>query len=200
MTEFFLGLIPDYGLYVVFISVLLAGLAIPLPSSMVVLAAGGFASVGDLSLWQLIVACFVAFSISDQIAFQIARIAGDPLLTKIRSSAKLGAMITRSEKLVTAHGVKAVVLSHTLLSPTVPYVNFLCGSGTMSWRAFSTAASIGALLWTSVFVSIGFLFSGRLPQLTGLTVDIAVMTAALCIAVVMFFWLHSKWKQFDLTA
>lgn len=197
MTEFFLGLIPDYGLYVVFCSVLLAGFAIPLPSSMVVLAAGGFAAVGDINVWHLIGICFTAFMIADQIAFQIARLAGDPLLNKIRSGPRMGAMINRSETMVNTHGVKAVVLSHTLLSPTVPYVNFLCGAGTMSWRAFSVAASIGAALWTSLFVAVGFLFSGRLPQLTGLTVDIAIMTAALTVATVLFLWLHGKWKQFE---
>lgn len=197
MTDFFLGLIPDYGLYVVFFSVLLAGLAIPLPSSMVVLAAGGFAALGDISLWQLIAVCFTAFTIGDQIAFHSAKFAGDPMLNKIRSSPRMGGMINRSESMVNKHGVKAVVLSHTLLSPTVPYVNFLCGAGTMSWRAFSVAACIGATLWTTLFVAVGFLFSGNLPQLTGITVDIAIMTAALTIAVIMFFWLQSKWKQFQ---
>ena len=197
MTEFFLGLIPDYGLYVVFCSVLLAGFAIPVPSSMVVLAAGGFAAVGDLNLWHLFGICFLAFVTADQVAFQIARLAGDPLLNKIRSGPRMGAMINRSESMVNKHGVKAVVLSHTLLSPTVPYVNFLCGAGTMSWRAFSVAASVGAAIWTSMYVAVGFLFSGKLPQLTGLTVDVAIMTAALTVATVLFLWLHGKWKQFE---
>lgn len=200
MTEFFLGLIPDYGLYVVFFSVMLAGLAIPLPSSMVVLAAGGFAAVGDLTLWQLLLASFVAFSLSDQIAFLVARLSGDPLLNRMRSNSKMGAMIKRSESMVNRHGVKAVVFSHTVVSPTAPYVNFLCGAGTMSWRSFSMAACSGSAIWTISFVSVGFLFSSRLPQLTDLTVDLAILTAAVTIALVLLVWLHYKWKQFQLGA
>ena len=197
MTEFFLGLIPDYGLYVVFISVLLAGLAIPLPSSMVVLAAGGFAAVGDLSLWRLLAVCFFAFCLADQLAFQIARFAGDPLLHRMRSSNRIGAMLNRSESMVNQHGLKAVVLSHTIVSPTAPYVNFLCGAGSMGWRSFSVAACSGSALWTLVLVSIGFLFSGRLPQLTNLTVDLAILSAALAIALILSVWLRHKWLQFQ---
>ncbi len=196
MTEFFLGLIPDYGLYVVFFSVLIAGMAIPLPSSMVVLAAGGFAAVGDLSLWQLILTSFMAFCIADQAAFIVARVAGDSLLEKLRLHSKTGAMINRSESMINKHGTRAVVLSHTVLSPTAPYVNFLCGASTMSWSSFALAATSGSAMWTMLFVSVGFLFSGRLPQLTGITADLAVLTATSTIAAIMFFWLRHKWKQF----
>ena len=50
MTDWFLALVPDYGLWLVALTTFLSCLALPVPSSMLMLAAGGFAAAGDLTL------------------------------------------------------------------------------------------------------------------------------------------------------
>ena len=60
MTDLFLPLVADYGLYIVFGVVFLSCFAVPTPSSPVMLVAGGFAAAGDLLLWAVGSAALVA--------------------------------------------------------------------------------------------------------------------------------------------
>lgn len=95
MTEFVLALVPDYGLIIVFGVIAIACMGIPLPSSMLALAAGAFAATGDLVLWQVIAAIFCAFAIADQLAFHLARRLGTNLLTKMRRYPKFEGFLTQ---------------------------------------------------------------------------------------------------------
>lgn len=95
MTEFVLALVPDYGLIIVFGVIAIACMGIPLPSSMLALAAGAFAATGDLVLWQVIAAILCAFAIADQLAFHLARRLGTNLLTKMRRYPKFEGFLTQ---------------------------------------------------------------------------------------------------------
>ena len=50
MTEWLLGLVPQYGMYLLAVCTFASCLALPIPASMLMLAAGGFVASGDLSL------------------------------------------------------------------------------------------------------------------------------------------------------
>ncbi|NBT33764.1 MAG: DedA family protein, partial [Rhodobacteraceae bacterium] len=56
MTDTLLALVPTYGVWLIFGSVLLSCFALPIPSSILVMTAGGFAASGDLVLWQVVTA------------------------------------------------------------------------------------------------------------------------------------------------
>ena len=53
MIETILALVPTYGLLLVALGTFLSCLALPVPSSLIMLSAGGFAAAGDLVLWQV---------------------------------------------------------------------------------------------------------------------------------------------------
>ena len=53
MTETVLALVPSYGLLLVALGTFFSCLALPVPSSLIMLSAGGFAAAGDLVLWQV---------------------------------------------------------------------------------------------------------------------------------------------------
>ncbi len=195
MTEYVLGLIPTYGLYVIFAVVTLACLAIPLPASMLVLAAGSFAAAGDLELWQVVLVSFTAFLVGDQLAYRIAHILGPGLLGRLRSSKKMDGLISKSEDLLKTKGQIAVLLSHTVLSPTGPYVSYLCGAGGMNWLAFSLMAGIGAALWTAAYVGLGYAFADQLSQVSDILSDFFGFILAACVLVGSGYWLLRKWKE-----
>jgi membrane-associated protein len=52
MTETILALVPVYGLALIALATFLSCLALPIPSSLIMLSAGGFGAAGDLVLWQ----------------------------------------------------------------------------------------------------------------------------------------------------
>ena len=50
MTDWLLGLVPQYGIYLLAAGTFSSCLALPFPASILMIAAGGFVASGDLSL------------------------------------------------------------------------------------------------------------------------------------------------------
>ncbi|RJE78985.1 DedA family protein [Paracoccus sp. JM45] len=195
MTETILALVPDYGLTLIFLVVSLACLAVPLPASMLVLTAGSFAASGDLSLGWVFVTAFAAFILGDQIAFFIARLAGPKVLAMLGRSPRMAPAIARSENLLQDRGTLAVLLSHTILSPTCPYISYLSGAGGLSHGRFSLAAIPGAAIWTLGYVGLGYVFATQLEQLAQITSQFFGVVLAATVAIGMFMLLRIRWKH-----
>ncbi|MDP5362716.1 MAG: DedA family protein, partial [Paracoccaceae bacterium] len=80
MSELALALIADYGVPLLFAVTFLSCLAIPVPSSLLMLASGGFAATGDLTLSSVVLAAYVGAVLGDNSGYWIARAFG-PRLT-----------------------------------------------------------------------------------------------------------------------
>lgn len=195
MTDFVIGLIPDYGLFILFGVVALACLALPLPSSLLVLSSGAFAATGDLVLWQVLLVAFAAFVAGDQVAFRIAAGIGPKLLGWLRGKPKLVPVLDKSEVMLAQKGQMAVFLSHTILSPTCAYVSYLCGAGGMRWSAFTTTAMIGAAIWVTAYVSLGYLFATQLGQVASILSDFFGIVLTLCLILTCVTWLRNRWLK-----
>ena len=198
MIETILALVPDYGIFFVFGVVALACLAVPLPASMLVLTAGSFAASGDLSLGWVIATTFVAFVIGDQIAFLIAARLGPKLIGVFSKSDRLGPVLTRSESLLHQRGAAAVFLSHTVLSPTCPYISYLSGAGGLSWRAFSAVAIPGALIWSVGYVGLGYVFASQLAQVATILSNFFGVVLAVALALGVLVLLKKRWDTHKL--
>ena len=193
MTDTIIALIPDYGLFLLFGVVSLACLAFPLPSSVLVLTSGAFAASGDLTLWQVVTVAFVAFALGDQIAFGIAAKAGPRMLGWMRGKPRLQPVLEKSEFMLESKGQLAVLLSHTILSPTCPYISYLCGAGGMKWGKFSVMALIGAAIWTGAYVALGFMFATQLSQVATILSNFFGVVIAGVVVMYCVVWLRKKW-------
>ena len=194
MTDQIIAMIPDYGLIVIFLVVALACLALPLPASMLVIAAGAFAAAEDLVWWQVLGVVFAAFVLGDQIAFRIAASVGPRLLAWLRAKPRLAPLLDRSEVLLDRRGQTAVLISHTILSPTCAYISYLCGAGGMTWRAFSVASTIGAAIWTAFYVGVGYVFAAQLTQVGAILSNFFGTIFALIVCYVSLAWLRKRWQ------
>ena len=194
MTESVLALVPDYGLVLVIFVIMLASLAVPLPASVLTLTAGSFAAVGDLSLPSVIATGFAAFVIGDQIGFFIASKFGAKLIAKGKQSDRMAPVIARSENMLQKRGAIAVLLSHTILSPTCAYVTYLSGAGGLSWRKYASVAAVGALLWTLGFVGIGYTFSSQLEAVASLIANVFGVVLACAVVVILLTILRNRWR------
>jgi membrane protein DedA with SNARE-associated domain len=150
MVATVLALVPDYGVYLIFGAVFLACLAVPVPASVLVLTSGSLVASGDLSLAAVLTSALLAYVAGDQIAFLLASRIGARVLGVFERSERAAPVVDRSRSLLKRHGSLAVFLSHTVLSPTCPYISYLSGAGGLTWRSFTLAAVPGALVWTAV--------------------------------------------------
>ncbi|MEP3197434.1 MAG: DedA family protein [Lentilitoribacter sp.] len=198
MTDVVLNLIPQYGLYLVFLVVMLACFGIPLPSSVVVLTSGALAAAGDLTLWQVIFAVALAYTIGDQAAFLIARFLGPNLLIKLKDIQSITSTIDRSEAMLEKHGWLAILLSRTIVSPTGPYIAYVSGAVRMNWIKFTTVALPASILWTLAYAMIGYLFAGNLPQISDLVASMLIVGIASISAMAFAAWLTVLWRKFEI--
>lgn len=195
MTETFLALVPDYGTYIVGAAVFLACLAIPLPASILVLTAGSFAAAGDLSLFAVAVGVFTAFVAGDQLAYWIASRAGRPLIERFRNRPSVAPVLQRSEDMLSRHGTMAVLMSHTIFSPTCPYITYLSGAGGLSWQKFTLAAIPGAVIWTAVYLGLGAAFASQLEQVVALLANFFGFVLAGAALTGLIVLLRSRWRE-----
>ena len=196
MIDTILALIPSYGLWVIFITLLLCSMAIPLPGSMLMIAAGSFASSGDIDLYWAMAVAYLGFVAGDQTAYTIAHVAGPSLISRFRKSNKIASMVDRAEALVDRRGVAAVFLSHTVASPVGPWVSYLCGAAGMKWMLFSMASLIGAACWVVAYALVGYYFADRLAELAQLANDGMGFIAAFAVAGAAGWWLRLSWKKY----
>ncbi|WP_371171495.1 DedA family protein [Aliiroseovarius sp. 2305UL8-7] len=195
MIDTVLALIPDYGLFLVFGVVFLACLAVPLPASMLVLTAGSFAAAGDFSFVLVVMTTFVAFILGDQLAFALASRFGRKLIARLSQSDRFAPILNRSEALLQKHGALSVLMSHTIISPTCPYISYLSGAGGLPWRSFTGVAVMGALIWTLAYVGLGYVFATQLEQVATLLSNFFGVVLAVATAIGALLILRSRWKK-----
>lgn len=189
MIDTILGLVPSYGAYLVALCVALSCLAVPLPSSMLVLAAGGFAASGDLDLWQVGLGAFAGFVIGDQIAYQIGKRGGIAVKARLAKGPKRAAMIGKAESFVDRHGSWAVLASRTIVSPLGPYVGFVGAAAGMTWMRFTFPAVFGAANWSAGYAGLGYAFADRIADIANLLGNLAGAIMALALVVGSGIWL-----------
>lgn len=197
MTDVVLNLIPQYGLYIVFLIVMLACIGLPLPSSVVVLTSGALAAAGDLVIWQVVFVVTAAYTVGDQAAFLIARYIGPSLLTKLKNIKSITPTIDRSEAMLAKHGWLAILLSRTIISPTGPYIAYISGAVRMNWAKFTAVALPASVLWMLVYTMIGYLFAGNLPQISNLVASMLIVGIASLAAIAFAARLVISWRKFD---
>jgi membrane-associated protein len=168
LTDTLLALVPTYGVWLIYAAVALSAMALPVPASILVMTAGGFASTGDLVLWQVQAAALAGCMTGDQVAYGLARRGGAPLLALFRRRPKVAGLLDRCTTLLDRRGAVAVFLSRTVLSPLGPWMGYLAGALRLNWAVFTLAAGIGAACWAAAYTWLGYSFATRIAEIASL--------------------------------
>lgn len=195
MIETLLALVPTYGVWLILISVALSCLAFPIPSSMLVMAAGGFAAAGDFSYWQLVLFAFCGFLLGDQLAFALARKGGAPLIARLREGNKTQKVVESAETMIERRGSFAVVLTRTIFSPVGPYVAFVAGALLFGWLRFTTAATFGAAIWSLGYSWLGYMFASHIAEIASLIGTSVGIVLAGAVVIGLLWWLVRSYRS-----
>ena len=167
MTETALSLLLDGGPLILLVTTLLSCLAVPVPTSLLMLSAGAFAASDDLSLATVAPAALAGALIGDQAGFAIGRRGGAALTSRLSARPGPAKLLVDARAFLDRWGGAGVFLSRWLFSPLGPYVNFLAAGLGMSWFSFTLWASLGEAVWVGVYVGLGYAFSDQLSALAG---------------------------------
>ncbi len=164
MTDWLLGLVPIYGIWLVAAATYLSCLALPVPTSVIMLAAGGFVGSGDLALAPVVAAGIGGAVAGDQTGYHLSRRGGGVLLRRLAANPARAAMIAKAADYANRRGVIAVFLTPWLLSPLGPWINFVAGATGMGWAAFTIAGIAGEAVWVGLYVGMGQAFAGSIEN------------------------------------
>ncbi|MCB1390832.1 MAG: DedA family protein [Rhodobacteraceae bacterium] len=192
MTDWMLAQVADWGALALAIVTFLSCLAIPVPSSMMMLTAGAFAASGDLALASAASSALAGAVLGDQTGYQLGRLGyrrAEGWLMKSRGRA---AVLERARTSVNKRGAVAVFFSRWMFSVLGPYVNLLAGAAGMAWITFTAMGVAGEMVWVVAYVGLGYLAGGQIAQASEILGNALGLLASLAVTVGLGWML---WKR-----
>lgn len=188
MTDALLELVPAWGLYVIGLATFLSCLAVPIPSSLIMLTGGAFVAAGDLDLTATLGTALAGAVLGDQAGYRLGRAGAARLGQPGSKAAELAA---RARAMADRWGGMAVFLSRWLFSPLGPYMNYVAGAARMPWTRFTGWGAAGEAVWVTVYVGLGYGFAGQIRAVADIAGNLSGVLAAGAAAAGLGLWLRA---------
>jgi len=185
-TDQVLAWLSIYGVPVLFAVIMIASAGVPFPITFMLIAAGSFVELGELSLWWVIVAGISGAVIGDQIGYGIGRWGSGAAVrfaTWISSEEKW----RQAEAAARKWGGPGIFFSRWLITPLGPLINFASGIAEYSWPRFLLWDIAGETIWVVLYVLLGKLFSDRVQAMKDMMGNLTWAFVAL-FACLVFGW------------
>ena len=163
LLSLLLTFLQSYGYLALWITVYVAAVGIPIPVTLLLLAAGAFAALGDFNFVVLFIISFSALVCGDNTGYWIGRIWGSKVLNWIERSKKWNHLIppqriAQSRQYFRHRGGWAIFLSRFLFSALGGIINLFSGSELYPYRNFLFLDSSGEALGAIIPLSLGYVF------------------------------------------
>ena len=158
-----LGVLQAYGYPALWVSIFIAAVGLPLPVSLVLLAAGAFAALGDFNIIALALISISASVVGDNLGYLIGRLWGSKVADWLEHS-KLGRRflkpdsVARSRLYFRKRGGWAIFFSRFLVAALGGVINLLAGTELYPYRYFLLFDISGEMLGTLIPLLLGFAF------------------------------------------
>jgi len=156
IIEFVQHIVLSMGYPGLFVLIMLESTLVPIPSELVMPFAGYLAHTGEFSLPVILVINSVAALVGSGICYWIGKAGGKPLLMKYGKFIGVRKKdIEKTESYFTRHGKATILISRFL--PVIRHIiSIPAGIARMPLPAFFLQTFIGATIWGSVLILIGY--------------------------------------------
>jgi membrane-associated protein len=185
LSDQLLAALALYGLPVLFGTTFIASLGIPLPDTVLLIAAGSFVQQGDLSLPWTIVLTAVAAVLGDQVGYWVGRWGSDRVEGFI--SRRIGGVerMQAAQAMAKKWGGPGIFFSRWLVTTLAPWLNLTSGIAKYSYARFLFWDILGDVVGVVIYLTIGDVFSDRVQSITDALgnfawVAIGLIVAAFC--------------------
>jgi membrane protein DedA with SNARE-associated domain len=185
LSDYLLSTLGVYGLPVLFGILLVSAIGVPIPSSLLLLAAGSFIEQGDMSLWPVLALSALGTIIGDNIGYGLGRWGGRRLSIPLSRFVGGEQQLKRAEKWLKRWEGAGIFFSRWLITPLGPVVNITCGMTGYSWPRFLIYDVLGEALWVILYVLLGKFFSDRVQAMSDLLGDLMWMLMGLLFVIVL---------------
>jgi membrane protein DedA with SNARE-associated domain len=180
-----------HGYLLLFLWVLAENAGVPVPATPLLVAAGALVARGRLSLSATAAVAILAVMLSDGVWYALGRRYGSLVLRLLcKISLEADSCVRRTQLAFEKCGSKALAFAKF-----VPGLNVMtapmAGVGAMPVRQFLVFDAIGAFLWSSAFISLGFAFSEQIDRVLK---SFEILGAGLIVLVLVMLASYVGWK------
>lgn len=185
--EHVLGLFGQYGYWIIFTAILLDNAGLPIPGELLLLIFGGVAGQGGVHPGVGVIVAAAAAVGGDSVGYWLGRLTG-PGVLRAYCRATLGSetCVWKAVRYYKRYGTLTVILGRFVMGVRV-VLSPLAGSARMPFTQFLLVDSVGALIWSGLYILVGYSFGGRLEGLRqGYRAWFTVIVGALGVAAAAF--------------
>jgi membrane protein DedA with SNARE-associated domain len=154
-----------YGYWVVFFGVMLENAGLPVPGETILLVAGYFASAGHFNIFLVMLIAAAGAIVGDNAGFAIGHHYGRGFLLRFGRFVFLTPRrLEYLENYFKSYGNRTILVARFITGLRV-FAALLAGASKMRWRVFLVYNVAGAVLWSIVITTLGYLFGESLPLL-----------------------------------
>jgi membrane protein DedA with SNARE-associated domain len=155
-AKFVQGIVSDLGYPGLFVLIMLESTLVPIPSELIMPFAGYLAFKGEFSLPVILVINSSAALVGSGLCYWLGTIGGKPLLMRYGKYIFVRAKdIERTERFFARHG-KATILIGRFLPVVRHIISVPAGIARMPLIPFFTQTFIGATIWGTVLMLVGY--------------------------------------------
>jgi membrane-associated protein len=178
-----------YGYPILWLIIFMAAVGLPLPASLVLLAAGAFAAHGDFNIALLMGITITAASCGDSVGYFIGRCWGSKTLDWLGQPRRLQLIsprtITRSRHYFKCKGGWAIFFSRSLFSALGGVMNLLAGAERYPYHHFLLYDLAGETLGGIIPLSLGYAFAACLKAEGNVLTTFSVFALLLLLAILL---------------
>ena len=190
MSEYLLTQIINYGAPSFGLILFLSALGIPLPASLLLIAAGAFSQQGFLDWVSIAVFGFLGAVLGDAISFGMGFYAKNWVSRRFEGSPTWKS----ARDTFDARAGMAVYLTRFLITALAVPTNLIAGGSGIQFRRFLLYDSLGEATWVILYGGLGYLFGSQwelvsdfISNFGGLILGVVVLGVGV--------WLGTKWLR-----
>ncbi len=166
-----------------------------LPGDSLLFVAGLLASQGILDIGLVTVGIAVSAILGDQVGYWMGQKYGRGFFNKPGSLFRDPRHVAEAEKFYQKHGKKTIVLARFV--PAVrTFAPIVAGIGKMEYKTFVTYNVAGGILWTLLFVGLGYFLGTAIPNAGEyLTVLVLAVIVLSLVPLGLEYWKHLSKKN-----
>jgi membrane protein DedA with SNARE-associated domain len=157
MADFLLTQVINYGAPILGTIVFISALGLPIPATLIVIAAGAFSREGFFPWHSTGLIALTCVVLGDLIGYAVGHYARGPVLRRLGRSEHWA----KAESYFQRWGGMSVFLTRFLITGIATPVNVISGMGNISFRTFLLYDVSGEAIWVFGYGGLGYLFGSQ---------------------------------------